>query len=82
MFRDVNTEGVRKRAAEEDCAVANRIDVSLANLDIDRMLQFITSWDELDIDCKKRKAESAAASAQPARRRGRKQKKGPKEPWG
>jgi hypothetical protein len=62
--------------------MANRIDVSLANLDIGLMLQLIASWDELDIDCKKRKAESAAVPAQQARRRGRKQKKGPKEPWG
>jgi hypothetical protein len=55
----------------------------MSNLDISLMLQLIASWDELDSDCRKRKSEAAAAAAQPAaRHRGKKKRKGPKEPWG
>jgi hypothetical protein len=58
-----------------------RILVSLANLDLTIMLQLIDSWDELEKDCLKRKAEARAAAAAPGVPRVKK-KKVASQPWG
>ena len=61
--------------------LSRRFSVSLANLDLALMLQLIDSWDELEKDCLRRKAEARAAAGAPGGPR-KKNINLASQPWG